>query len=104
MALDVLDEDVRGRAVDRHLDHLSRVRERVAQHPRVDREVLRVLAAAVDDARNLPVAAQAPRGTRALGRAQAELERGGLGGSHKAADDGSETGSGFDPAWVPSRA
>ena len=31
VALDVLDQHVRGRALDRHLDHLGGVRERVAQ-------------------------------------------------------------------------
>ncbi len=56
------------------LDHLRRVRELVAQDAGVDREVLRVLAAAVDDAGDEAVPAEAPRGARALRIAGGEGE------------------------------
>ena len=73
MALDVLDQDVAGgAAVDGDLDHLSGMGQCVAEDPRVDREVLWVLAAAVDDARDEALATEATRGARALRIASAE--------------------------------
>ena len=79
--------------LDRHLDHLGGVRERVAQDAGVDREGLRILAAAVDHARHEALAAHASRRPRPLRGAALELQAGGFGGGHRAASDGSETGS-----------
>jgi len=68
VADEVLDDDRGpGRPVDLELEHRARVLEREPQRPIVDLERDRVLAAPVDDARNVPVAAQAARGARPVG-------------------------------------
>ena len=102
MTLDVLDQDVAGGAtVDGDLDHLCSVRERVTEHARIDREVLRVLAAAVDDAGDEAVATQPPRGARAVRITGPESERRGFGGGHETADDGSERRLSFGAQGYP---
>ncbi len=65
--LHILDQDVARRAaVYGHLDHLGGMGELVAEDARVDREVLGLLAAAIDDAGNETVTAEAARRARAL--------------------------------------
>ena len=91
VALEVLDEHRRARAaVDRDLEDRAGVRQRVAQDARVDGEVLRLAVAAVDDAGDEALAAQAARGARALRVAGGQGERSGVGshGEGVAARDG----------------
>ena len=83
VALDVLDEHrVGAAAVERDLEDRARMRQRVAQDAAVDREQLRLVAPAVDHARDLAGAAQAAGGAGTLRGAGGEVERGGgVGGS-----------------------
>ena len=61
----LLDDDRRAAgAVDAEVEHRAGVGQRLAQHARVDLEGDRVLAAAVYDAGDLALAAQAPRRAR----------------------------------------
>ena len=72
VADEVLDDDRRaGRAIDLELEHGARVLQREPQRPLVDLEGDRVLAAAVDDPGDVPLASQAPRGARSGGVAVA---------------------------------
>ena len=72
VALELLEDDRRGRAaVELEIEHRAGVGERVAQLAGVDLERDRLLAAAVDDAGHVAVAAQPARGARAGGLAAA---------------------------------
>ena len=76
VARDVLDHDRRGRiAADAELEHRAGVRERVSKHAGVDLERDGLLAAAVEDAGQLPVPAQATRGPRARGLTRLDGKR-----------------------------
>ena len=68
VALGVLEDGRRRRAVDLQLEHGAGAVQRVAQLARVDGEGERLAAAAVEDAGDLALAAQAAGGARALGR------------------------------------
>ena len=77
VVLDVLDDHRGGRAaVDGEVEDRARVRERRPQGARVDREGQRLVAAAVDDAGDEPLAAQPAGRARPLDGAGADLECG----------------------------
>ena len=77
VVLDVLDDHRGGlAAVDGEVEDRARVRERRAQDARVDREGLRLVAAAVDDAGDETLAAQPAGGARPLDGAGGDLECG----------------------------
>ena len=80
VALGVLEHGRGGLAVELELDHGAARGERVAQLALVDGERQRVLAAAVEDAGHLALAAQAAGGARVGDLARGDGELGGLTG------------------------